>query len=346
MTNNDTAQHLNDWVQSLPKVELHRHLEGSLRLRTMVELARTYSIALPGTEQLRPLVQVVSDEAYSFRNFLSKFQTLRLFYRTPEIIQRVTREAVEDAAADGVRYMELRFTPVALARAQNYPLGEVMDWVCAAAQEAEANTGTMVRLLASFNRHEPVELAEQVARLAAERRSQGIVGVDISGNEAEFSALPFAGVLREAREAGLPAAVHAGEWGGPENVREAIVELNAGRIGHGVRVLEDPTTTALARERAVPFEVCVTSNMQSGVTTDLCRHPLVGMLAAGLNVTINTDDPSISQICLSDEYRLVVDELGLSLSFLKERILAAARAAFLPEAERIALVERLRKELS
>lgn len=333
-------------VQKLPKVDLHRHLEGTLRLRTMVELSREHGISLPGTAQLRPLVQVQADEAYSFRNFLSKFSTLRLFYRSPEIIQRVTREAVEDAAADNVRYLELRFTPVALARVQNYPMGEVMDWVCAAAREAETQTGVTVRLLASFNRHEPVQLAEEVVKLAADRREMGIVGVDISGNEAEFSALPFAGVLREAQQAGLPAAIHAGEWGGAENVREAILDLNAGRIGHGVRVLEDPAVTALARERAVPFEVCLTSNVQSGVVSDLSRHPLQRMLAAGLNVTINTDDPSISQICLSDEYCLAVEELGMDLSVLQERILAAARASFLPERSRDLLVERLRAEFS
>jgi adenosine deaminase len=129
-------------------------------------------------------------------------------------------------------------------------------------------------------------------------------------------------------------------------VREAILDLNAGRIGHGVRVLEDPAVTALARERVVPFEVCLTSNVQSGVVPDLSHHPLQRMLAEGLNVTINTDDPSISQICLSDEYRLAMDELGMDLSVLQARILAAARASFLPERSRDLLVERLRAEFS
>jgi adenosine deaminase len=128
-------------------------------------------------------------------------------------------------------------------------------------------------------------------------------------------------------------------------VQDAILYLQAERIGHGVRVLEDPSTVALARERSIPFEVCVTSNYQSGVIPSLTVHPLPRMISLGLNVTINTDDPSISQITLSDEYRLVCEDLGLSLRSLRERSLAAARAAFLPESERLELAKLVQEEL-
>jgi adenosine deaminase len=341
-----SPRHKIDFFQAFPKVELHRHLEGSLRLSTLWEVAREHDMVIPTTGKLRSLVQVNEQEPYTFENFLSKFETLRLFYRTPEIIGRVTREAVSDAAQDNVRYMELRFTPVALSKAQGYSLTEVMDWVIEGANTAQLGNKITVRLIASVNRNESVTLAEKVAQQAVDRKEKGIVGLDLAGNEAQFSALPFSGIFREAQKAGLHVTAHAGEWGGPANVSDAILGLKAERIGHGVRVMEDASVVALALEHHPAFEVCVTSNYQSGVVPALSGHPLLRMLTAGLNVTLNTDDPSISQICLSDEYCVAVEELRMPLEVLRERVLAAAQAAFLPEEERQALVQSLEKELS
>jgi adenosine deaminase len=330
-------------------VDLHRHLEGSLRPATLLEIARQHGIPLPSGDFMA-LVQMQPGEPLNFTTFLSKFQTLRQFYRSPEVIERITREAVEDAAADGVRYLELRFTPAALGRLQGFSLARVMDWVVRAAEDAARACDLPVQLIASVNRHEPVELAEEVARLAAERlapdhRVGGIVGLDLAGSEANFSALPFEGVFREARESGLRVTVHAGEWGGPENIREALERLGAERIGHGARVLEDPMVAALVRERGAALEVCLTSNYQSGVVASLEAHPLPRMLAAGLPATINTDDPSISSISLSDEYRQVVEGLGLDLHVLGECILRAARASFLSPEGAAALEADLRRRL-
>ena len=332
--------------RALPKVELHRHLEGTLRLETMLDIARRHGITIPADiMRLSSLVQMQEQENYSFQNFLSKFNTLRLFYRSPEVIHRITHEAIEDAAKDNVRYMELRFTPVALSRAERFPLGDVMDWVISSAREAAKQFGVTVRLIASVNRHESHELAEQVAWLTAEKKSRGLVAMDLAGNEAEFKSEPFYGVFKEARQAGLHITIHAGEWGPASNVREAIEELGAERIGHGVRVLEDGDIVALAREHNTAFEVCVTSNFQSGVVPALDAHPIKAMLETGLNVTINTDDPSISRITLSNEYQIICDDLGLSLDTLKQRILAAAQVAFLPDDGRQALAKQLTREL-
>jgi adenosine deaminase len=332
--------------RALPKVELHRHLEGTLRLDTMLDIARQHGITIPADIlRLSSLVQMQEEEAFSFQNFLSKFNTLRMFYRSPEVIHRITSEAIEDAARDNVRYMELRFTPVALSRAERFPLHDVIDWVVASAQEAAKKFGVTVKLIVSVNRHESHELAEQVAWLAAEHKDNGIIAMDLAGNEAEFKSEPFYGVFKEAKQAGLHVTIHAGEWGPAANVREAIQELGAERIGHGVRVLEDDAITELARERGTAFEVCVTSNYQSGVVPALGSHPLSTMLERGLNVTINTDDPSISRITLSHEYHIVCDDLGLKEDLLKQRIVAAAQAAFLSDGERERLVKQLTKDL-
>src|SRR6202142_1102704 len=176
----------------LPKVELHRHLEGTLRLNTMIDIARKHGITVPADVLgLSNLVQVQDQEDFSFQNFLAKFNTLRLFYRSPEVIQRVTREAIEDAAKDNVKYMELRFTPVALSRAERFPLHDVVDWVIASAQSAAQEFGIVVKLITSVNRHESPELAEQVAWIAAERMERGVVGMDLAGNEADFKSEPL-----------------------------------------------------------------------------------------------------------------------------------------------------------
>jgi len=332
--------------KALPKVELHRHLEGSLRLQTMLEIAHAHGITIPDNIlRLSGMVQVQDEDPLTFQNFLAKFNTLRLFYRSPDVIHRVTREAVEDAAMDNVKYMELRFTPVALSRAERFPLHDVMNWVCTSAANAAEQHGIKVRLIASVNRHESPELAEQVAWLAASYMQRGVVGMDLAGNEAEFSAKPFTPIFAEARQAGLHLTIHAGEWAGAENVREAIQDVGAERIGHGVRVMEDEAVIDLARERGTTFEVCPTSNYQSGVVPALSAHPLARMLQAGLNVTIDTDDPSVSRITLTDEYKLVCEDLGIPLNVLKRSILAAAKASFLPDDEREELVNQFEEKL-
>jgi adenosine deaminase len=184
-----------------------------------------------------------------------------------------------------------------------------------------------------------------VAWLAAEHLNDGIVALDLAGNEAEFSSQPFYGIFNEARQAGVHVTIHAGEWGPAEDVKEAIENLGAERIGHGVRVLENKDVTALAKERGTAFEVCITSNYQSGVVEALEAHPLMKMFKNGLNVTLNTDDPSISRITLSHEYYSACSELNMPPSTLRERILAAAQAGFLPDTEKEKLVKQLKNEL-
>lgn len=332
--------------RALPKVELHRHLEGSLRLDTMLDVARQHGITIPADVlRLSNLVQVQEEDKFTFQNFLAKFNTLRLFYRSPDVIHRITREAIEDAAKDNVKYMELRFTPVALSRAERFPIHDVIDWVMSSAQEAAQKHGVTVRLIASVNRHESTDLAEQVAWVAAEHIKDGLVGLDLAGNEAEFKTEPFYGIFKEAKEAGLHVTIHAGEWGPASNVKEAIEAIGAERIGHGVRVLEDKDVLALVRERGTAFEVCVTSNYQSGVVNSLDTHPLMTMLDAGVNVTINTDDPSISRITLSHEYYTACEDLHMSQTTLRQRIVAAAEAGFLAQDEKVKLVMQLKKDL-
>jgi len=334
-------------LKTLPKIELHRHLEGSIRLNTLVDVGRKFKIDVPtlDPDSLRPLVQVMPDSPQTVEHFLSKFATLRKFYCAPDVIQRITHEAIEDAALDNVKYLELRFTPRTLSRLKNFPLEDTIQWVTEAARAAEKTYGIKVTLIASMNRHEGVYEGEKIARAVYRFIDRGVVGLDLAGQEDGYPATPFTRIFQEAAERGMFVTLHAGEWAGPINVRYAIEKLKATRIGHGVRMMEDHSVVQLARERGTVFEVCPTSNVQSGVVYNRDHHPLRDMAYLDVRTTLNTDDPAISDITLTDELYLTMKSLDFSLDEIKRMILTAAESAFLPDAERATLVQQFKAEL-
>jgi len=326
-------------LKAMPKIDLHRHLEGSLRLETLFSIAREHHLDFPhGTiEELRPFVQITDDRP-DHEIFLSKFGVLRHFYRSREIIERVAYEAVADAAADNVHYLELRLSPQALARVQGFDLEEVTDWVIAATKKAAQDFGIGVNLIITLVRHDPFEQAHEVAEIACARAGRGIVGLDLAGDEVKFPPAPFISIFRKAKEAGLGVTIHAGEWASADGVGEAIQELRADRIGHGVRTIENLEIARMAVANGIAFEVCLTSNLQTGVMADMRQHPLIDMLDFGLTVTLNTDDPCVSEISLTDEYIIAVEQLGLDYEALRKMTLNAAAAAFLSENGRLRLI--------
>ncbi len=333
-------------LKAMPKIDLHRHLEGSLRLETLLEIAQKYGLDLPAAdmERLRPYVQITNDPP-DYEVFLSKFEVLRHFYRSPEAIHRLAYEVVADAALDNIHYLELRFSPQALARVRGFSLSEVADWVIEATQKASADLGIQVRLIVTLVRHDPIEQAQSVAEVAFERYGKGIVGLDLAGNEVKFPAGPFMPLFAEAKRLGMGVTVHAGEWASAEGVRQAIEELHADRIGHGVRSIENSKILRLVRDRQVALEVCLTSNLQTGVVQQMKHHPLVDLLNLGVKVTLNTDDPSISNLSLTDEYQVAVELMKLGYGDLRKLVLNAVNATFLPDNERKNLLKYFNQQL-
>lgn len=342
-----TGETLYQAVKAMPKVELHRHLEGAVRLETLVDIAREYTFEMPeyDPEMLRPFVQMMPGELRDSTHFLAKFATLRQFFRSPEIIQRIAREAVYDAADDNVRYMELRFTPKALSTIIKTTPMEVVGWVCEAVQEASLERGIDVRLIASMNRHESVEFGEQVLHAAFANCDRGVVAIDLAGKEEGFPANLFLPLFRDARSTGLGVTIHAGEWEGAQSVWDAIGNMGATRVGHGVRALEDPGIVNIIRERGIVLEVCPTSNVDSGVIATLEKHPLRSLTEQGLLTTINTDDPLISNITLTDELVRSIQYIGFTMDDIKQATLRAVEASFLPDAERETLTTQFREWL-
>ncbi len=333
-----------EWFRKMPKIELHRHLEGSLRFETLVDISRIHGMTIPIQKNFQKMVQVQLTDPLTFENFLSKFQTLRQFYKSPEVIRRVAYEAVEDAAKENIYYMELRFTPIALSRIEGFPIEDVMDWVTESVQQANDKFGIHTNLIVSVNRHETVKEAENVLKIAMNYLDRGIVGVDLAGNEAEYSAMPFQSLFNDVQKDGIKVTIHAGEWAGADNIYEAISEIKADRIGHGVRVVESQQAIDLAVEKNIPFEVCITSNVQSGVFSTIEEHSVKKMIDAGIFVTINTDDPGISQITLSDEYQILNRKFNFSVERLYFLSNASIQAAFLPEDQKKTLLKKFKTE--
>lgn len=335
-------------IRAMPKIELHRHLEGSLRLNTLVEIGEEAGIEMPDydAESLRPFVQMMPDEERSSKHFLSKFMTLRQFYRSPEIIERITYEIVEDAALDNVKYMELRFTPKALCNITNAKLEEIVPLVCDAANAAAEEFGIMVRHIVSMNRHESVDLGEYALRAALNNRHKGVVGIDLAGDEANYPGLEFRSLFQRAKAAGLGITIHAGEWGSSTSIWNAIGNLGADRVGHGVAVIDDPAMMQVLIDRQIVLEVCPTSNYLSGVVDSMESHPIDELTRKQVLTTINTDDPLICGVNLSDEIAATMAALNLSLDDIKRYQLRAARAAFLDPSEREDLIRTFQGYMS
>jgi len=341
-----TVASLRAQLHALPKVDLHRHLEGSLRLQTLAEIAQEHGIDLPSydIESLRPLA-TVTDETPNFHLFLEKFKFLRRFYPTQAAVERVAYEAVVDAAADNIKYLELRFNPAAPAQQRDFLLDQVVTWVCGAVARAQRDCGICTRLILQIDRRSSLDMASEIVDIALAHRDDGVVGLDLAGYEVAYPARRFADIFQRAGREGLSITIHAGEEGGAENVREAIELLGARRIGHGVRSIENSGVVQLIRDRAVTLEICPTSNLQTAVVSRFSAHPLPDLLALNLRVTINTDDPSVSDTTLTDEYMVAMMAMGMTLRQIKHVVMMAVEGSFLPPGEREQLMEWFRREL-
>ncbi|MCX8043750.1 MAG: adenosine deaminase, partial [Desulfobacterota bacterium] len=299
--------------RSFPKVDLHRHLEGSITPETLITVATIWGGNLPTTDvdTLRKLI-VMQYDTPGFHTFLDKFKIYRGFYPCREAIEYIAATAVKEAAEDGVKYLELRYSPTHFSALGRFSEEEVIRWINGAIQHAASENDIIVIPLATISRDYGIELAEATVSRISALPSGFFYGLDLAGDEISNPAQPFAGVFALARAQGLYLTIHAGEACGPENVREAVSLYGASRIGHGIKAAEDPAVMQLLRERNVMLEICLTSNVHTGVVPSVGQHPIKTLMQHGVPVSLNTDDPAISGITLTDEYVTAVTELGLT----------------------------------
>lgn len=279
-----------------PKAELHLHLEGSVEPETMQELD-------PGltAEAVRAMYRF-----HGFQGFIQAYKSVVERLRTPDDYARITRALLGRLVAENVRYAEITLSAgVVLWQGQDFAP------VYAAVRQAAAESPIEVHWILDAVRHFGVEHAMQVAELAAERVNDGVVAFGIGGDESRGPAAWFGEVYRFAKGAGLRLTAHAGETEGPESVWAAL-EIGAERIGHGIRAVEDAALLRHLRDRGIPLEVCITSNVQTGAVESLETHPVRRLYDAGVPITLNTDDPAIFAATLSGEYELAARQFGFS----------------------------------
>lgn len=313
-------------VAGLPKAELHLHLEGAIRPATVVDLARENGVDFPYPDA-EALERALDFD--DFLHFLAMFQVVNSCLVKPRDFERISRELIEDLAAQGVVYTEIRYSPMHPMR-RGLSFDDVTAAVIEGLSQGAHETGLRSGLICGLTRQ--WEGCLETARLAAEWAGRGVQAVDIGGDEAGFPAGGFAEVYRVAREGGLQLTAHAGEASGPESVRAAVEVLGVRRIGHGIRSIEDTQVVALLREREVTLEVCPTSNVRTGVVSGYGTHPLRRLYDAGVRVTLNSDDPAMFQTSISHEYDVAAREFGFSEPELRQLTQNALDAAFLKEA--------------
>jgi adenosine deaminase len=322
-----------------PLVELHRHLDGNVRTATVLDLARRHGLELPAwtVEELTPYVQITEREP-SLVHFIAKFALLRRVMVDYDAVRRIVRENLEDAAREGIDYIELRFSPYFMGEEHGLDTFGVVEAACDALEEARGKIPVRAKLIGIISRHYGPETGRIELAAALHGRERGVVALDLAGDEAGFPGDLFVRHFQEARDGGLHTLAHAGEAAGAASVRQAVLELKAERIGHGIRAIEDPAVLDLLEERGVPLEVCPTSNLHTSTVRDYASHPLPALLRRGIRCTLNSDDPSISGIDLTHEYRVAAEELRLSETEIRRMQETALAAAFLTGEERAELL--------
>jgi adenosine deaminase len=325
-------------LRQLPKAELHCHLDGSVRPSTLLELGREARVQMPKhtPEELAEFMRV--DDARTLEDYLRRFDVTVSVMQTEEALERIAYELAEDAAEDGVRYIEIRNAPI-LNVVHGLTVVQAFEAPLRGLGRAEKDFGIIGRFIVCALRHFTPEDSLEIAKLAVEFKNEGVVAFDLAGGEKGNPAARHVAAFRYAREHDLAVTVHAGEGDGAESVREAVHICGANRIGHGTRLIEDAELTQYVNDRRIALEVCLTSNVQTRVADSYEAHPLREYFDRGLNVTLNTDNRLMSGTTLTDEYVHAAEHLGFTVDELAGIALNGFESAFLPWEERLMLIE-------
>jgi adenosine deaminase len=332
-----------DALRRWPKAELHVHLDGALRPATMLELARAQRIRLPADTPQALADALLVRGAKSLEEYLEKYTITLSVLQTPEALERVAYEFVLDVAAENVRYVEVRYSP--LLHRPALSLSQAIEAPLRGIRRAEAETGTKVGLIVCGIRTRAAAESLELARAAADYRGAGVVGFDLAGAERGHPAREHRAAFEYAAAHGMACTCHAGEGDGPASIHQALHECGAQRIGHGTRLGEDPALLEEVIARGVPLEMCLSSNVHTHTVTAVADHPFKRYLDRGVVVTLNTDGRLTDGVSLTDEYFLAHSALGLSREDLVRVVLNTCESAFLPEYEKVALISRVQSEL-
>ena len=333
-----------DDIRTLPKVDLHRHLEGAIRPKTAHELFRNNCGSYLDTSlgELLQHVQVTGDELDLF-DFLNKIVAVTKCLKSKNDLTRITYEAVEDASNDNVVYLELRFSPHFIKELTGIPLEETIEAVLEGKKLGEESRPIQVELILIMPQYGGEQIGYETVALAKQYRSFGTRGIDVAGDIRELGLEAYIGVFEQAVDEGLGITIHAGEITPADTVKLAVERLHASRIGHGIRSIDDPDVIDLLITRDILLEVCLTSNMQTKTVPAIEKHPIRSLSDSGVKISINTDDPGISNNLLSDDYRLLQNFDMCTKEVLFELNQNAIQAAFTSTERRNSVASTLKK---
>lgn len=332
-------------IRRLPKAELHCHLDGSVRPSTLLDLARDQRKSMPrdDAEALAHFMRV--DDAHNLEEYLERFSVTLSVMQQPEAVERIAYELAEDAATEGIRYLETRFAPI-LNVHEGLTTEAVVEAAVRGLTRAEREYGITARVVICAIRNMPPTASLELAWLAVDFKGDGVVGFDLAGGEAGHPASLHAPAFAHCADHGLPCTCHAGEGDGAGSVALAMHSCHAHRIGHGTHLIDDPALMEEARVHGIAIECCLTSNVQTRAVTGYDTHPLRRYFDAGLQVSLNTDNRLMSGTDLITEYGLAAKHLGFTFDELARLARQGFVNAFLPEPAKRALLTRVDADIA
>ena len=314
-------------LKRLPKTDLHVHLDGSLRLQTIMDLAEEYKVRLPAEDKDKLWGLINADNANSLTDYLRAFDITLSVMQTEESLYRAAFELCEDAAAENVWYMEVRYSPM-LHMQKGLALTTIVEAVLAGLRDGKKQFGIRSGLIISALRHTDPKWSLRLAELAVAYKNRGVVGYDLAGAEDGFQARKFAAAFHLIRSNNVNCTAHAGEAFGPESIHQALHDCGAHRIGHGTRLREDGDLLNFIADHRIPLEVCLKSNVQTKAVDSIEAHPLQFYHEYGVRVTINTDNRLITGTTVTDEYNLWVQNFDVGVSDVREVVVNGFKSAF------------------
>ena len=330
-------------TKNLPLTDLHRHLDGNIRTQTILDLGTKFGVKLPANNiiDLTPHVQIVEAEP-SLVAFLSKLDWGVAVLGDLDACRRVAYENVEDALNAQIDYAELRFSPYYMAMKHNLPIEGVVEAVVDGVKAGIRDFGIKANLIGIMSRTFGTEACQQELNAILSQRDN-IVAVDLAGDELGQPGELFTSHFKQVRNSGLNITVHAGEAAGPESMWQAIQDLGATRIGHGVKAIQDPKLMDYLAEHKIGIESCLTSNIQTSTVESLQNHPLKQFLEHGVLACLNTDDPAVEGIELPHEYEVAAPQAGLSQEQIRQAQINGLELAFLSDSEKEELKHKAAK---
>jgi adenosine deaminase len=334
-----------EFFRQLPKTDLHVHLDGSLRLETIIDLARIHRVELPSNDpaELRTLMNL-GRNCGSLVEYLKAFDITLRVLQHEDALYRVAYELAEDAARENVRYMEVRYSPMLHTRL-GLKVTSVVEAVLSGLRAAHDALGVESNVIVCGIRNISAESSLEMAELAVAYKGRGVVGFDLAGAEYDHPAKHHRAAFQLVRDNNINCTIHAGEAYGPESIAQALHVCGAHRIGHGCRLREDGDLLHYINDHRIPLEVCPSSNVQTGAVRDLASHPVKLYFNLGLRVTINTDNRLVTDTTLSRELWHCHADMGMNLQDIKSLIVAGFKSAFLPFHVKQAYLRRVTEEL-